>query len=638
MSVMIPTSDGSMLPGHLSEPGKARYLGCLPSDPATKAMFASWAESGNPIIPESEWVEFDRTRDEIPILDQGQHGSCFPAGTRIRMADGTQKPIDQIRLLDKVLTAEGNIGEVVDLMVRRENESLVRLQLWGHSHLRMTEEHPVLTRRGYVKAEELQIGDWVCMPRYAPQSSNVILTSDHVETTRWTVRTTHHQEYAGVAGRASAVVTKTPLPDAIVKTANAGTIFGLFLAEGSTDSAKVVWTFNINETDTLVATLVKLLRDEWGLDPAVSPKPANHTVKVVLYGKPWAMLFESLCGNGSGQKVLGSDLMSGPAEFLKAMIDGWREGDGYERRTTKQAVTVSHDLALSMFDIAQFLGQRPSIRLSHPKPSHNVKSRRPRWDIECGQSDVDSYRCEMDERNVWRKVRGVSREEFSGHVYNMEVAGDNSYVAEGIGVHNCVGHGAASGLMLARAFAGMTFQHLSPCFIYAQINGGRDAGANISDSMEVLRKTGVSLETEVPEGVIYKNRIPPTAYETAKRFKAFDCYSVSTWEEIGTALQLGYVVVDSIRVGSGFNNLDSEGVPPVSPGMGNHCTMGGEAMKRMKNGQWKWLKRNSWALWGLRGKYWGVRAHIERQSYFDAFAIKAAASDPLDPTNPPIAS
>ena len=36
-------------------------------------------------------------------LDQGSDGACVPAGTLVRMDDGSHRPIEEVRLLDKVL-------------------------------------------------------------------------------------------------------------------------------------------------------------------------------------------------------------------------------------------------------------------------------------------------------------------------------------------------------------------------------------------------------------------------------------------------------------------------------------------------------------------------------------------------------
>lgn len=95
----------------------------------------------------------------LPAWDQGSVGSCFPAGTRIRMANGTYKSIEKILLHDEVLTAEGNIGKVITLFSKKEKEKLINIKLWGHNSLSMTKEHPILTKRGYIKAEELKAND-----------------------------------------------------------------------------------------------------------------------------------------------------------------------------------------------------------------------------------------------------------------------------------------------------------------------------------------------------------------------------------------------------------------------------------------------------------------------------------------------
>jgi intein/homing endonuclease len=44
----------------------------------------------------------------------------------------------------------------------------------------------------------------------------------------------------------------------------------------------------------------------------------------------------------------------------------------------------------------------------------------------------------MNDTHMWRKVNSVEEGQFyTGTVYNLEVEGDHSYIANGIGVHNC---------------------------------------------------------------------------------------------------------------------------------------------------------------------------------------------------------
>src|SRR2546428_1926940 len=94
-----------------------------------------------------------------PILDQGREGSCFPPTTLIRKADGSQCRIDELKLLDQVVTAEGRVRTVEQLMVREANRGLVRVNIAGHIPLLCTPEHPILTNRGYIAAENLSANE-----------------------------------------------------------------------------------------------------------------------------------------------------------------------------------------------------------------------------------------------------------------------------------------------------------------------------------------------------------------------------------------------------------------------------------------------------------------------------------------------
>jgi hypothetical protein len=56
--------------------GETRVLGLVPSDPRLVAAVPSWADAGNPVLPESEWKEFDEWPDAVKIKDQDGKGAC----------------------------------------------------------------------------------------------------------------------------------------------------------------------------------------------------------------------------------------------------------------------------------------------------------------------------------------------------------------------------------------------------------------------------------------------------------------------------------------------------------------------------------------------------------------------------------
>lgn len=204
--------------------------------------------------------------------------------------------------------------------------------------------------------------------------------------------------------------------------------------------------------------------------------------------------------------------------------------------------------------------------------------------------------------------------------------------------NGCVGHGSASAAMLTRDAAGMAFELLSPTFIYALINGGRDAGADPADAATVLSQTGTCLMSEVPENVYFKPQIPASAFATAARFRVADLYQFSTFEERVSASLMGYYVFDCVYVGpSGWDGLLA--TPTAYPGRtGNHCICGGEELIADRTAPYGYVSgcRNSWSTaWGDKGFFYITANHVDHQPYYAGWALRVASVDPSDPEQLP---
>jgi C1A family cysteine protease len=203
---------------------------------------------------------------------------------------------------------------------------------------------------------------------------------------------------------------------------------------------------------------------------------------------------------------------------------------------------------------------------------------------------------------------------------------------------SCVGHGSCRALMKARDAAGMQFVLLSPTYIYAQINGGRDGGADLADAATCLQTIGTCTMQEVGETTIFKRQIPASADQTAKRFVTLKLFQCNSFDEEVSAWLVGFTLFDSIRCGANFNNLDSDGVPGVSFGPGNHCVSVADELKQTSRGDWLLDHANSWDTnWGQGGYFFSGERAIDRQPGWQCFALQAVATDPQDPTDVPSA-
>jgi DNA polymerase III subunit alpha len=102
---------------------------------------------------------------------------CLTGDTRIEMADGSQKPITEVRAGDLVLTKDGPYRARA---VRPSGVRPVgRLLLANGMSLRCTPDHPIFTQRGWINAEELRGDDSVAvLRRLAPRESDDVLPPD----------------------------------------------------------------------------------------------------------------------------------------------------------------------------------------------------------------------------------------------------------------------------------------------------------------------------------------------------------------------------------------------------------------------------------------------------------------------------
>lgn len=86
---------------------------------------------------------------------------CFKAGTKILMIDGSEKVIERVRVGDRIIsfneaTKKLEIAEVTEIMKRPYKKELICIETEDGNILKMTPEHPIYTKRGWVEAKDLK--------------------------------------------------------------------------------------------------------------------------------------------------------------------------------------------------------------------------------------------------------------------------------------------------------------------------------------------------------------------------------------------------------------------------------------------------------------------------------------------------
>lgn len=187
----------------------------------------------------------------------------------------------------------------------------------------------------------------------------------------------------------------------------------------------------------------------------------------------------------------------------------------------------------------------------------------------------------------------------------------------------CVGFGGTKAIDTLRRGMGLPESALSPWDLYRQINGGRDAGANIHDALTALETNGVCTLALCPS---YTNAKATAEVSVSRKLhviaESFDC---PNQDMMATALQLGFAMPFGVPVTSSWEPDKDGWLNPRGGVRGGHCIMGcGFAKHPTKPGVFGVPFCNSWDLnWGIQG--WGIYPlDLISPSYADAWACRLA--------------
>lgn len=212
-------------------------------------------------------------------------------------------------------------------------------------------------------------------------------------------------------------------------------LLGNYIANGhSSASHKITITFRRNAPymPRLIAACRTL-----GFEPTVKHE-GNHT-RFVVYSATVANSFAKWFGASSETKHV-PEFLYGEGWNWQALLDGYAAGDGSVVNFAPRRVrttSVSQTLSMQVWQMAVDQGLYPLLsKVSADRPGvyDNAK---------------DSYAVEFGDcplrksTRYWRgyyclPVRDSQPGEYSGPVYNLEVPGDETYLANGIVAHNCM--------------------------------------------------------------------------------------------------------------------------------------------------------------------------------------------------------
>lgn len=234
-------------------------------------------------------------------------------------------------------------------------------------------------------------------------------------------------------------------------------VIGLFIGDGHTNRTNVHWSFGANELE-FVMCVVNTLKKEFGIETNYALNSEGNMYQVVCGSKQLQTWFDSYVGKYSDKVTIPSFFFGAEKSVIKGLLRGLFDSDGHYSVETKQSSfsTVNKKLAENVQQLLRMFGiQTNIVRGSHFNNFNDRERHKTKLcihytvsvnnvsklfeeilDKEPFETAYSSVR-EWDDVGSWHAVTGNDRFAYEGLVYNLEVEGDHSYVANGVAVHNC---------------------------------------------------------------------------------------------------------------------------------------------------------------------------------------------------------
>lgn len=406
----------------------------------------------------------------------GTSMGCFLAGTEITLGSGIKKSIEDIESGDEVLTHTGNIHKVTVPMKRDYNGDIITLQVSGlESNITMTSEHPVLVLKHKCQCgcgeylENRESWGGLNRAKFAPEHHKKFINvfnkkqANALEILNQLAKV-QTKEYVWVKAcdlkeDDIVLLPKRVCKDTIKISNELAKLYGYFIAEGNFLKHKgyvttTCWTFNINEATTLAKDVLECIKKEFKLDAKSYIRYDRNTIEIRLSNKKIAEQFKDVCGEYSSGKHLPYNIWNWNTEAQKNLLGAYFDGDGCWRENKIVSATVSEELNAQLKLLCTTLNIRYSTWIVDPRENNQriFYLRTYKYDISTlsdysfkvqgSYKDLNTGISWFEDNYLCRRIRKIIKSHYEGPVYNMEVEGDNSYVANDITVHNCLASNA----------------------------------------------------------------------------------------------------------------------------------------------------------------------------------------------------
>jgi ribonucleoside-diphosphate reductase alpha chain len=395
-------------------------------------------------IMETFWLGY--LGGSTPVLSnfgtsRGLPVSCLETGTRVHTPGGF-KEIQDLEVGDLVLTHLGNWKPVLNKWSRQTTEDLYRLSVSnrGRYSLNITGNHPVLTSEGWVKVEDLNPKSHKIV---IEPITNVFRRRDRRKVFEFKIGSQRYNKGSSQLCKGAGCFKVKEIPNCYLDL-DLAWWFGLWFAEGHTTNRGTIGISMGWDEEEHLDRWLKIAEDKFGLkgtkDIYANNRGHEHA-HAKIHNKYLQSFFDEEFGKGCKVKTIPDWFFEQPDETLKAFLDGFITGDG-SLTYNGEIVTIgiaNEKLAYQLWYISHLLGKFPSLARNiatyhkdrNEEEDLNFKDHGCFW-VKLPKSSPSGY-------GLSRSFK-LEKQDRETTVWDIEVADDHSFVAQGIVVHNCYSH------------------------------------------------------------------------------------------------------------------------------------------------------------------------------------------------------
>jgi ribonucleoside-diphosphate reductase alpha chain len=423
--------------------------------------------------PQGFWYVDPETEEAMPSPDSYSRPAphaCFPEGTRIMTRQG-YKTIEKIERGDLVLTHTGTYRPVAETMQRQVDEELVTIRVSKllAAELTATANHPIRAIRRTAAIRRFREGADALSPEWIPLGQ--LQPGDYVVVARPISdnRIPPPADLGNYAGRnfelgEDRIVTRNSghrpsmFRDVSFRDPAIMRLFGRWLGDGSIGHesrdgqlATVNFVFNADDTKGQ-EDVAQLMKRFFGVTTRLEVAKRQKTAHLRFIRRPLARFFADEFGEGFAGKTIPGYFFHLPSEHRLQLLVGLFRSDGCVLTVGNHvALCFDHsnqDLAEGIWRLARSLGYAPALLGGRTHPGGT----RPHYRIQISAKAAPDLAalCDVEipeglpvnrelhiGQDVAYRVQAVRKTPFYGTVYNFQVEKDESYVANGVVVHNC---------------------------------------------------------------------------------------------------------------------------------------------------------------------------------------------------------